>query len=89
MKDHLVLVAGVLFGLAMAVLLVVAARSSYKNYRKCVDNGGHFENRNCRTRETWECVMQNYSDGSCIAYGYRQHTTCDSVCIGASAEAQP
>ncbi len=85
--DNLKVVLGVLVAFGFVVLLVLAGREAYKQYRKCVDNGGHFENRNCRT--VYDNVCVNYdSNGVCTFHSIVPRTVCDSVCIGASAEAQ-
>jgi hypothetical protein len=81
-------------GIALSACLVIAVislgiYSAYRDYHQCVDNGGHFERRNCREVDDQICTTTDYGGGMVITTCFPTTTTvCDRVCVGASAEAR-
>jgi hypothetical protein len=79
---------GVVVGGVMVLTFCVMLLARHELHR-CWDNGGHFENRNCHIVHDMDCITTDWGDGMLITNCMpRDSTSCDSVCIGARAEAQ-
>jgi len=83
-------VIGAVLGIALVLTLIVfGIVGAVREYHRCVDNGGHFERRNCHQVEDQICSTVDYGNGMVITSCIPTTTTeCDRVCVGANAEAR-
>lgn len=73
--------------LAFVVGLAWVCVHLWRDYRRCIDNGGHFEQVNCRQVQDQTCQTFDFGGGSVHTVCYpTTRTECDSVCVGAAAE---
>lgn len=69
--------------------LVLALVAAGIHARRCTDNGGTWVHVNCHTVEDQSCMTLDY--GNDMPIMICQPTTsrvCDTICVGASAEAR-
>lgn len=89
-EDKFMLAGIIAFIAIVAVVITCAIVHWYHEYHRCVDNGGHFEDRDCHVvhGSTSTCTFYD-QQGNCMMWSTQEtsSTECDSVCIGARAEA--